>query len=65
MTKNESSGATQGDWAKLANYRSGFEADMACATLEGADILVQLRGQQIGIYGLGFQGPVPGGPVPG
>jgi hypothetical protein len=51
----------QAEWIKLATFGSGFEADLARATLEAADIPVQLRGQQTGAFGPSFQGPVPGG----
>jgi hypothetical protein len=49
------------EWVKLATYASGLDADMARATLEEADIPVQVRGQPIGVFGPSFQGPVPGG----
>ena len=49
------------EWVKFATFDSGLEADIARATLEEADIPVQLRGQHIGIFGPSFQGRVPGG----
>ena len=49
------------EWVKLATYASGLDADMARATLEEADIPVQVRGQPIGVVGPSFQGPVLGG----
>lgn len=49
------------DWAKIGNYSTGFEADMVRATLESSNILVQVRGHQVGIFGGGFQGQVLGG----
>ena len=48
-------------WVKLATYSTGFEADIARATLEDAGIPVMVRGNQVGAFGGGFQGPVVGG----
>ena len=48
-------------WASLASLSSGLEADEARAILEAADIPVLVRGPQVGIFGGGFQGTVPGG----
>ena len=48
-------------WASLASFSSGLEADEARAILEAADIPVLVRGPQVGIFGGGFQGTVPGG----
>jgi hypothetical protein len=49
------------DWVKIATFGSGFEADGARATLEEAGIPVLVRGNQAGMFGGGFQGPVIGG----
>ncbi len=49
------------EWVKLATFASGLDADIARATLEEADIPVQVRGQHIGAFGPSFQGQVPGG----
>ena len=51
-------------WVKLATYPSNLEAERAQATLESAGIpaMVQSHGGA-GIFGPGFQGPVPGGTV--
>ena len=49
------------EWVKVATFSSGFDVDLARATLEEADIPVQVRGQQVGIFGPAFQGPIPGG----
>jgi hypothetical protein len=49
------------EWVKLASYNTGFEADVARATLESSNIPVQVRGHQVGLYGGSFQGPVLGG----
>jgi Putative prokaryotic signal transducing protein len=50
------------DWIKLASFSSVFEADLAVAALEAADIPAFVVGhQKSGIFGAGFQGPVIGG----
>ena len=49
------------DWVRIASFSTGFEADTARATLEEAGIPVLIRGNQAGIFGGGFQGPVVGG----
>ena len=49
------------EWIKLATVTSGLEADIARATLEEADIPVQVRNPHAGIFGPSFQGPLPGG----
>ncbi len=49
------------DWVKIATTGTGFEADAMRATLEEAGIPVLVRGNQAGIFGVGFQGPVIGG----
>ncbi len=51
----------QSEWAMVATFSTGFEADIARATLESAGILVMKRGEQTGIFGPSFQGPVMGG----
>ena len=44
-------------WVKLANFASGWEADIAAARLRAAGLQVQTRGNDIvGIVGPGFQG---------
>lgn len=44
-------------WALVANYGSGFEADLAVEQLRGQGIPAQARGNDIvGIFGPGFQG---------
>lgn len=44
-------------WVKLANFASGWEADIAAARLRSAGLEVQTRGNDIvGIVGPGFQG---------
>lgn len=45
----------------LASFATGFEADLARATLEAEEIPVLVKGPQVGIFGSGFQGNVLGG----
>ncbi|MCC6244561.1 MAG: DUF2007 domain-containing protein [Gemmatimonadaceae bacterium] len=51
----------QAEWVELANYRTGFEADMARQALEAADIPVLVRSDASGIFGVGYGGGVTGG----
>jgi putative signal transducing protein len=48
-------------WVRVATFASGLEADIARASLEEAEIPVQLRGHHLGAFGPSFQGPTPGG----
>lgn len=48
-------------WASVATFATGFEADLARATLESEGLLVLIRGPQVGLFGAGFQGTVGGG----
>jgi hypothetical protein len=44
-------------WSVLATYASGFEADLAMAQLEAAEIpAVRDSNDSVGIFGPGFQG---------
>jgi hypothetical protein len=48
---------SESEWRILATYASGFEADMAMAQLEGAEIpAVRDSNDSVGIFGPGFQG---------
>jgi hypothetical protein len=48
---------TRVEWVPIATYAAGFEADLAVARLEAADILAVARGNDItGIFGPGFGG---------
>ena len=49
------------DWVQLATFGTGFEADLARQSLTDAEIPCLLQGNQAGIFGAGFQGPVMGG----
>ena len=47
----------ESEWRVLATYASGFEADLAMAQLEAADIpAVRDSNDTVGIFGPGFQG---------
>ena len=47
----------QAEWRVLATYASGFEADLAMAQLEAAEIpAVRDSNDSVGIFGPGFQG---------
>lgn len=49
------------EWVKVATFASGLDADIARASLEEAEILVQVRGHHVGAFGPSYQGPLPGG----
>lgn len=49
------------EWVRIAVFSTGLEADVARATLEEVEIPVLVRGNQVGAFGGGFQGPVVGG----
>lgn len=53
--------ATEAEWVKLSEYGTGFEADIARGILAEAEIPVVVKGEQVGIFGAGFQGAQPGG----
>jgi hypothetical protein len=45
-------------WVTIANYRAGYEADIAIAVLDAAGIPAVRRGNDIvGLFGPGFEGP--------
>jgi hypothetical protein len=49
-------------WVTLANYRAGYEADIAIAVLDAAGIPAVRRGNDIvGLFGPGFEGPTARG----
>ena len=48
-------------WELLATFATGFEADLARATLEAEGILVMAKGSQVGLFGAGFQGMMGAG----
>jgi hypothetical protein len=49
------------DWVKAREFSSRFEAEMARARLESADIPTTIKAHEAGIFGAGFQGAVPSG----
>lgn len=53
---------SESGWRVLATYASGFEADLAMAQLEAAEIpAVRDSNDSVGIFGPGFQGATPQG----
>lgn len=57
MTSDHSS-----DWVAIANYRAGYEADLAIAILEASGIPALRRGNDIvGLFGPSFEGPTSRG----
>ena len=45
-------------WVTIANFRAGYEADIAIAVLDAAGIPAVRRGNDIvGLFGPGFEGP--------
>ncbi|MEN9507463.1 MAG: putative prokaryotic signal transducing protein [Gemmatimonadota bacterium] len=48
-------------WALLHECATVFEAEILRSLLEAAEIPVLVQGQQPGIFGAGFQGPIVGG----
>jgi hypothetical protein len=47
----------EAEWRVLVTYASGFEADLAMALLEAAEIpAVRDNNDTVGIFGPGFQG---------
>ena len=47
----------ESEWSVLATYASGFDADLAMAQLEAAEIpAVRDDNDTVGIFGPGFQG---------
>jgi hypothetical protein len=48
-------------WAVLTTVYTGLEADTARAALEAEGIPVLVKGFGVGMFGLGFQGPIRDG----
>lgn len=49
-------------WITIANYRAGYEADLALALLDAAGIPAVRRGNDIvGLFGPSFEGPTARG----
>ncbi len=49
------------EWMPVASFGTGLEADIAKATLEEAGIPARVVSNRAGVFGLTFQGFVPGG----
>jgi hypothetical protein len=49
------------DWKKVREYSTRFEAEIARTRLESADIPAAIISHEGGMFGAGFQGPVPSG----
>ena len=45
------------DWALLASFDFGYEADFAESAIAAAGIPVVVKGREAGIWGPGFAGP--------
>jgi hypothetical protein len=55
---------TENEWRVLATYASGFEADLAMAQLEAAEIpAIRDNNDTVGIFGPGFQGATARGVI--
>ena len=51
-------------WVKLASYSTILQAEAVKVTLDGAGLPAILQSHSgAGLFGAGFQGPVPGGVV--
>jgi hypothetical protein len=48
-------------WVKAREFSTRFEAEIASARLESADIPTTIRAHEAGLFGPGFQGVVPTG----
>jgi len=53
--------ASNDQWVAVQSFSTGLEAEMAQQVLEQAGIPSLLRSDRAGVFGLTFQGPVPGG----
>ena len=49
------------DWVKVREFPTRFEAEMALARLQSANIPAIMRSHEGGFFGPGFQGVVPSG----
>jgi len=44
-------------WVEIATFGTVLEAEFAAATLQEAGIPARVRGEHLGLFGLGYQGP--------
>ena len=44
-------------WLEVAAFGTVLEADFAAATLQEAGIPARVRGEHLGFFGVGYQGP--------
>jgi hypothetical protein len=49
------------DWTKLTEFATRFEAELAYAQLQNAEIPAYIRSHEGGLFGPGFQGSIPSG----
>ena len=49
------------EWVKAREFSSRFEAEMARARLESAEIPTTIKTHEAGLFGAGFQGVIPSG----
>lgn len=49
------------DWVKAQEFATRFEAEVALARLQSADIPAMMKSHESGFFGPGFQGVVPSG----
>ena len=43
-------------WVSIGTFSNGYEAEIAAATLRSQNIDVMVRGNDVGLFGAGFQG---------
>ena len=48
-------------WVKVREFATRLEADVARVRIEAAHIPVTIQSHEAGMFGAGFQGPVPTG----
>jgi hypothetical protein len=44
-------------WVEIAAFGTVLEAEFAAATLQEAGIPARVRGEHLGLFGMGYQGP--------
>jgi hypothetical protein len=43
-------------WVSIGTFSNGYQAEIAAATLRSQNIEVMVRGNDVGLFGAGFQG---------